>query len=196
MFEGYGERIRVLEFALNKPVTQTVDIALCDTFAQGDADSDYIDVLVQNPHALRVVVYTWRFQERLIDVALEKGASGYLSKTLPAGELVGALERIDRGEIVISPAAGKIHTTVGLDWPGRTEGLGDREAEIVALITQGKSNAEIAALTFLSPNTVKSYIRSAYRKIGVTSRTLAVIWGIEHGFKPDHKRIDTWRQHA
>ncbi len=47
--------------------------------------------------------------------------------------------------------------------PGRAEGLSDREAEILALITQGKNNAEIAALTYLSPNTVKSYVRKLTR---------------------------------
>jgi hypothetical protein len=39
---------------------------------------------------------------------------------------------------------------------------------------------------------VKSYIRSVYRKIGVESRTQAVLWGVEHGFTPDHRRIDHW----
>jgi DNA-binding CsgD family transcriptional regulator len=71
--------------------------------------------------------------------------------------------------------------------------LTDRESEILALITQGKSNAEVAALTYLSPNTVKSYIRAAYRKIGVESRTQAVLWGVKNGFTPDHHRIDHWR---
>ena len=71
--------------------------------------------------------------------------------------------------------------------------LTDREAEILALITQGKSNAEVAATTFLSPNTVKSYIRTIYRKIDVTSRTQAVLWGVRHGFTADHHRIDHWR---
>ena len=88
---------------------------------------------------------------------------------------------------------GRVRTATGLNWPGRTEGLTDREAEILALITQGKSNAEVAALTYLSPNTVKSYIRTVYRKIDAGSRTQAVLWGIEHGFAPDHHRIDHWR---
>ena len=86
-----------------------------------------------------------------------------------------------------APAAGR------LDWPGRREGLTDREAEILALITQGKSNADVARLTFLSPNTVKSYIRTIYRKIDVGSRTQAVLWGVRNGFTPDHHRIDHWR---
>ena len=81
----------------------------------------------------------------------------------------------------------------GLNWPGRNEGLTDRESEILALITQGNSNAEVAKLTYLSPNTVKSYIRTIYRKINVTSRTQAVLWGVRHGFTTDHHRIEHWR---
>ena len=97
------------------------------------------------------------------------------------------------GEIVISDVPPRARSAPGLDWPGRGEGLSDREAEILALITQGKSNADVARLTYLSPNTVKSYIRTIYRKIGVGSRTQAVLWGVEHGFTPDHHRIEHWR---
>ena len=63
---------------------------------------------------------------------------------------------------------------------------------MLALITQGQTNSEVAAMTYLSPNTVKSYIRTIYRKIA-SSRTQAVLWGVRHGFVPDHHRIDSWR---
>ena len=97
-----------------------------------------VSVLVRNPSARRVVVYTWNFHPDLVASARAQGVSGYLSKALPARELV-------------------------------------------------------AAHTYLSPNTVKSYIRSVYRKIGAESRTQAVLWGVNHGFVPDHRRIDHWR---
>jgi DNA-binding NarL/FixJ family response regulator len=116
-----------------------------------------------------------------------------LSKTLPARELVAALEAIHSGELVVSDPPKRATSAQGLDWPGRLEGITDRESEILALITQGKSNAEIAALTYLSPNTVKSYIRSIYRKIDVASRTQAVLWGVDHGFTPDQRRMEDWR---
>jgi DNA-binding CsgD family transcriptional regulator len=95
--------------------------------------------------------------------------------------------------LVISNPAPRARSALGLDWPGRTEGLSDRESEVLALITQGKSNADVARLTYLSPNTVKSYIRSIYRKINAGSRTQAVLWGVQHGFTPDHHRIDHWK---
>jgi len=91
--------------------------------------------------------------------------SGYLSKALPARDLVAAPEAVHAGEMMISDPPRKKWSVNGEDCPGRREGLTDREAEILALITQGKGNAEVAAHTYLSPDTVKSYIRTFYRYI-------------------------------
>ena len=74
------------------------------------------------------------------------------------------------------------------DWPGRSFGLSPREAEILALITQGLTNKEIAGRVYLSINSVKTYIRSAYRKINVERRPQAVLWGVQNGFRPDTLR--------
>jgi DNA-binding NarL/FixJ family response regulator len=193
MFDQYRDRVIVAELDSNEAVEDVVDIALYDSFAQAESDHEDISVLVANPRARRVVVYTWNFHPDLIRSAQEKGAHGYLSKTLPARDLIAALEAVHAGETVISDVPPRARSAVGLDWPGRGEGLSDREAEILALITQGKSNAEVAGLTYLSPNTVKSYIRTIYRKIGAGSRTQAVLWGVNHGFTPDHHRIEHWR---
>jgi DNA-binding NarL/FixJ family response regulator len=193
MFEQYRDRVVVAELDSNTSVEDTVDIALYDSFAQPESDHDEIAALVASPHARRVVVYTWNFDPDLIRSAREKGAHGYISKTLPARELVAALEAVHAGKTVISDVPPRVRSAVGLDWPGRREGLSDRESEILALMSQGKSNTEVAALTYLSPNTVKSYIRTIYRKIGVDSRTQAVLWGVKHGFMPDHHRIEHWR---
>ncbi len=59
--------------------------------------------------------------------------------------------------------------------------LTPRETDMITGITRGLSNQEIAATHYLSINSVKTYIRSAYRKIGATSRSHAVIWGVHHG---------------
>jgi len=192
MFERYRDRIDVVELDANVPIRADVDVALYDTFAQGEADDSNLDVLIANEHAAKVAVYTWSFHPHLVETALRRGAAGYLSKTLIAADLVVALERIRDGEVVVSPAPVK-RGTVGLDWPGRAEGLTERESEIMALITQGKSNAEIAAMTYLSINSIKTHIRNAYRKTGVASRSQAVLWGVDHGFKMDRHHIDAWR---
>jgi DNA-binding NarL/FixJ family response regulator len=193
LFEPYGDRVVVAELDANTSLHDEVDVALYDSFAQPEADHDDLNVLLESSRARHVAVYTWNFHPLLVESAFAKGASGYLSKTLPARELVAAVEGIAAGEQVVTPAPARARPNAALDWPGRREGLTDREAEVLALITQGRSNAEVAAVMYLSINTVKSYIRSAYRKIGATSRTQAVLWGVQHGFTPDHHRIDHWR---
>jgi DNA-binding NarL/FixJ family response regulator len=193
MLEPYRDRVVIAELDTGRPVRDDVDVVLYDSFAQPESDHEEISVLLANPHARRVAIYTWNFHEDLVRSAREQGVSGYLSKALPARDLVGALEAVHAGEVVVSEPPRKKGSASGLDWPGRREGLTDREAEILALITQGKSNAEVAAQTYLSPNTVKSYIRTIYRKIDVASRTQAVLWGVNNGFTPDHHRIDHWR---
>jgi DNA-binding NarL/FixJ family response regulator len=193
MLEPYRDRVVVAELDSTMSVKDDVDIVLYDSFAQPESDHEEIGVLVANPRASRVVVYTWNFHPELVESARQHGAHGYLSKTLPARELVAALEAVHAGELVISEAAARARGAPGQDWPGRGEGLSEREAEILALITQGKSNADVARLTYLSPNTVKSYIRTIYRKLDVSSRTKAVLWGVAHGFTPDHHRIEHWR---
>src|SRR6478672_5163100 len=196
MLDPYRDRVIVAEIDANEPLDDPVDIVLYDSFAQPESDHEQIRMLVENPRARRVVVYTWNFHPDLVESARRQGAHGYLSKTLTARELVTALEAVHAGEVVVSDPPPRARSALGLEWPGREEGLTDREAEVLALITQGKSNAEVAALTCLSPNTVKSYIRNTYRKIDVASRTQAVLWGVAHGFTPDRNRIASWRTEA
>lgn len=184
-----------MELDANEPLSRDVDLVLYDSFAQPESDHQEISVLVASSRARRVVVYTWNFQRELVDAARDLGVDGYLSKALPARDLVATLEAVHAGQSVVSQPPTRISSPTGLDWPGRAEGLTEREAEILALITRGKSNAQVAELTYLKPNTVKSYIRSAYRKIGVGSRTQAVLWGVRHGFVPDHDRLQQWSTH-
>jgi DNA-binding NarL/FixJ family response regulator len=193
MLDRYRERVLIAEIDATTSLSDRVDVALYDSFAQPESDHEEIATLVASPRAHRVVVYTWNFHPDLIESARRQGASGYLSKTMTAHDLVVALEAVHAGQEVISDPPPRARSAPGLDWPGRGEGLTDREAEILALITQGLSNADVARLTYLSPNTVKSYIRTVYRKIGAASRTQAVLWGVEHGFTPDHHRIEHWK---
>ena len=102
MFDQYRDRVIVAELDSNAAVDDAVDIVLYDNFAQPESDHEELAVLVANPRARRVVVYTWNFRPDLIRSAQQQGAHGYLSKTLPARELVAALEAVHAGETVIS----------------------------------------------------------------------------------------------
>src|SRR6201995_2855142 len=134
MFDRYRDRVLVAEIDATTALSDTVDIALYDSFAQPESDHEEIAGLVASPRARRVVVYTWNFHPDLVKNALDQGAHGYLSKTLPARDLVAALEKVHAGERLISESPARARSAPGLDWPGRLEGLTDRESEILALI--------------------------------------------------------------
>ena len=181
------ERIDVVETAASLPVITDVDIVLYDTFGQVTGHGIELEDYVRDSGA-KVVVYSWNLEPHLIDQAMAGGASGYLSKVLTGPVVVDALERIMSGEAVIMTGERETSAKAGGDWPGRSAGLTPREAEVLSLIAHGLSNTEIAERAFVSPNTIKSYIRSAYRKIGVERRTQAVLWAIDNGFLPDRRR--------
>ncbi|RGE23818.1 DNA-binding response regulator [Leucobacter sp. wl10] len=184
MLEPFSERVRVVEIDVDDSADRQVDLTLYDTFGQAQADQDEIDRVIADPTAGAIVVYSWNTQGTLVDKALDKGCRGYLEKSLSAAELVDNLERIGGGEIIAprvrSRPADEPEPHSGA-WPGQREGLSAREAEVIALITQGLTNPEIADRSYITLNSLKSYIRSAYRKMGVERRSQAVRWGIEHG---------------
>src|SRR3978361_1135746 len=92
MLDPFRDRVLIAELDADEPVEDEVDIVLYDSFGQPESDHDQIAVLVRNPRARRVVVYTWNFHRELVENARELGACGYLSKALPAEDLVSALQ--------------------------------------------------------------------------------------------------------
>jgi NarL family two-component system response regulator LiaR len=188
VLEPYRDRVEVVELDSRLPVISDVDVLLYDTFGQVQGDAVDLDQLVSGGSA-RVVIFTWNVQPELVYRALSRGAAGYLSKGITAEDLVKGIEAVHAGETVTSGVDlnGDDVATLGT-WPGVDHGLSAREAEVIALITQGLSNQEIADRCYLSINSVKTYVRTAYRKMEVTRRSQAVLWGIAHGFAPDRSR--------
>jgi DNA-binding CsgD family transcriptional regulator len=70
-------------------------------------------------------------------------------------------------------------------YQGSLFGLSPRESNVLELVVLGHTNQQIADTLYLSINSVKTYIRSAYRKTGVSTRGQAVAWGIQHGFSAE-----------
>src|SRR4051794_39608906 len=137
MLDPYRDRVVVAEIATNEPVEDSVDVALYDNFAQPESDRDEVSTLVANPHCRRVAVYTWNFHPDLIQDARKRGVHGYLSKALPARELVGALEAVHAGEVVINHPPPPPRNPPGPDWPGPSGGPTDRAPVIIPPVMPG-----------------------------------------------------------
>ena len=191
VLEPFRERVDVVELDTGLPVISDVDIVLYDTFGQVEGRAVELEDLVHDGGA-RVVVFSWNTHPDLVRSTLRRGAHGYLSKQLRSEQIVEALERVRLGEQVGPDGTALPADALGRGtaaWPGQVDGLTERESEIIALISRGLANRDIAARSYLSINSVKTYIRSAYRKMGVASRSQAVIWALQHGFEPDRSRL-------
>lgn len=197
LLRPYSARVNVVELDANELPTEPVDIAIYDTFAAVGGNSRGLEKAVASEQANRVAVYSFSEDPRAIEEAFRLGADGYISKAIAPARLVTALERIAGGDRVVEvagkPAPSRPPQTphvTSLAFPGQSFGLTPREAEILGLIAKGLSNDEIAAVCYLSINTVKSYIRSAYRKASVSTRAQAVGWALRNGFDPDPLQVD------
>ena len=166
MLAPHHERVQVVELDSGLPVISDVDVILYDTFGQVQGDGVDLEDLVNGCEA-KVVIFSWNLQPELVQKAIDRGAAGYLSKGMSADD---DRRRRSRRCTRARPScrdesAESVDRGASGEWPGREAGLTAREAEVIALITQGLSNQEIAHHTYLSINSVKTYIRTAYRKI-------------------------------
>lgn len=159
------------------------DVVLHDPFVARTQGGPRLAASLSDRTGTRVVAYCWLHGPDAVARAFRSGYAGYLSKTASAAQLVRTVRRVAAGELGVCELgrAGQPPTAARATWPGQEHGLSRREAEIVALICQGATNQAICERSYLSPNTVKTYIRAAYRKLGITRRPEAVRWGIEHG---------------
>lgn len=190
MLRPYDDRVRVVELDCRMPVAASVDVALYDAFAM-QIRPEQLRPHLDNPRIGALAVYSWTLVDEEVRRALALGVRGVLAKHLDAERLVSAIEAIHRGETVVSqpePASpGADAEEQGHPLPGYE--LTAREAEVIALIARGWSNAEISTQLYITANTLKSYIRTAYRKMGVERRSQAVAWALDHGLRPSTRRM-------
>lgn len=167
------------------------DVVLYDVFGLADGGQTEFDRLVHQTQA--VVLAVGRDQRPdLLNQALVRGADGCFLMSIGETDLLATLDaamttRHAASEPPILCACPSVRRAPRL---GVNAGLSGREAEILTSVARGLSNDEIADLHLLSINTVKTYIRSAYAKIGVHTRSQAVLWVLQHGFdtQPDPER--------
>jgi DNA-binding NarL/FixJ family response regulator len=145
-------------------------------------------ILTADP-AARVLILTTFDLDVYVYEALASGASGFVLKDIEPEKLVDAIRVIANGEALLSPTVTKkliaefvrrppdvVHPS-----PRELEQLTAREAEIMALVARGLSNAEIAAQAFVSEPTVKTHVARILMKLGLRDRVQVVVYAYEHG---------------
>lgn len=193
MLTAFTDRIEVVGQAINAEQALKViadadpDIVLCDVRMRGESGLDLCLALRERDPERKVVMLSVYDDEQYLFEALRVGASGYLLKSISSDDLVHQIELAHRGETVIDPglAARAAGTAARLQrdefWPGARQGLTQRESEILAYMVTGLSNRGIATKLVIGDETVKSHLRSIYRKLGVSDRTGAVATALREG---------------
>ncbi|MDO9496090.1 MAG: response regulator transcription factor [Nocardioides sp.] len=179
---AYGDQVEVVSYTPNGSM-DAPDVVLYDVVALNEGDAPDLDHLVKETDAA-VVAIARDLRPDLAAQALARGVDGCISLAAPGEQLLALVQAAAAGDL----AGDLTLDDAGVEQPferlGLDAGLTNRETEVLGLITQGLTNVEIAERLYLSINSVKTYVRSAYRRIEVTTRSQAVAWCIQHGFAP------------
>jgi len=193
MLAPFARRVRVVgqagdaTAALGTVVGLEPDIALLDVRLGPASGLELCRVLAERVPRTKVVFLSVYEDEQYVYEALRAGASGYLLKRVDGEELVRRLEEVAAGETVVdatlagrlAASAARLHR--GEFWPGAHLGLTQRESEVLALLVSGLSNRAIAERLVLGEETVKSHLRSLYRKLEVGDRAGAIAAALREG---------------
>lgn len=171
--------------ALQAAAENAPDVALIDLVMPGLDGVEVIRRLTQASPRTRLVVLTSYHDDRYVFPALQAGAISYLLKDTGPDELANAVRNAAAGEAVLHPriAARVIAEMQGRrdDAPNPFRELSDREIEVLGLIADARSNAEIADQLFISEKTVKSHVSNILAKLHLADRTQAAVYAWRHG---------------
>jgi two-component system, NarL family, response regulator LiaR len=182
MLSPYSDRVSIVEINVGDEPQRKADVALFDTFAGRRYAIDRAREMVRDGYVDHVLLYTWDAAAEFLSLADDAGVSGVALKSQTGSALVDVIERVAQGERI-----GFENITRGRQtWDN--DALSMREQEVLALIAFGMSNAEIGKELFLSIDTVKTYIRRLYGKLGVRNRAQAALHAAGHHVMPPPTR--------
>jgi DNA-binding NarL/FixJ family response regulator len=175
--------------AVDLAIATAADVVLMDLRMPGTDGVEATKVLRARRPATAVVVLTTYTDDESILAALEAGAAGYLTKDASAADIRRAIEAAATGHAMLdSRAAARLVHAASRDLPDADapggplpDGLSGREGQVLGLIAQGLSNAEIAAALFVSRSTVKSHVNQIFAKTGSRDRPQAIVYAHRHG---------------
>jgi DNA-binding NarL/FixJ family response regulator len=165
------------------------DVVLLDVRMPGTDGLTAARVLLAEPASWKVVMLTTFDLDEYVYAALHAGASGFLLKDISPERLVSSVRHVLTGDVLLAPTITTRlvarHTRPTADQqPGRLTGLTSREKEVLALIGEGLSNAEIAQRLVLGEATVKTHVGRVFAKLGLRDRVQAVIAAYQTGLAP------------
>jgi two-component system, NarL family, response regulator DevR len=136
----------------------------------------------------KVIMLTSYAEDEMLFSAIRAGASGYVLKQINGEDLVRAIESVSRGEALLDPAVTQrvfqeVRRAVKEEEASAFAHLSQQEKHVLLLVSEGKTNREIAKALFLGEGTVRNYVSSILSKLGVNNRAEAAAYAVEHNLR-------------
>jgi DNA-binding NarL/FixJ family response regulator len=181
------------EGALEAAAALRPDVVVMDLLMPGlDGIAATAEIKARHP-AIEVVAITSFIEEDRITAAIEAGASGFLLKDAEADDLAAAIRAAHAGEVYLDPAvagivarrmrAGASQRASGQDGTAALDRLTGRERDVMACLARGLSNQAIATELGMAERTARTHVSNILAKLGLTSRTQAALFAVEHGLE-------------
>jgi len=186
-FEVIGEAGNARE-AIEQVARLSPDIVLMDIRLPGISGIEACEEITHKYPDTHVVMLTSYAEDEMLFSAIRAGASGYVLKQIGGEDLVRALEAVGRGEALLDTAVTQrvfqeVRKAVKDEEASAFSNLSQQEKHVLLLVSEGKTNREIAKALFLGEGTVRNYVSSILSKLGVSNRAEAAAYAVEHSLK-------------
>ncbi len=174
--------------ALSQVETYKPDIVLMDIRLPGKSGIDACEEIKQNFPDVKVIMLTSYAEDEMLFSAIKAGASGYVLKQIDSSGLVKSIEAVARGEASLDPAVTQrvfqeVRRAVKDEEAASFTELSQQEKMVLKLVSEGKTNREIAQSLYLGEGTVRNYVSSILSKLNVNNRAEAAAYAVEHNLK-------------
>lgn len=164
------------------------DIVLMDIRLPGASGIEACEEITQLYPEVRVVMLTSYAEDEMLFSAIRAGASGYLLKQINSEDLIHSLESVRRGDALLDPSVTQrvfqeVRRAVKEEEASAFAILSQQEKHVLILVSEGKTNREIAKSLFLGEGTVRNYVSSILSKLGASNRAEAAAYAVEHNLK-------------
>ena len=186
-FEVVGEAGSARE-ALDQVAAKEPDVVVMDIRLPGTSGIEACEQIVDQYPNTKVIMLTSYAEDEMLFSAIRAGASGYVLKQIASEELVKAIEAVGRGEALLDPAVTQrvfqeVRRAVKEEEASAFAHLSQQEKHVLLLVSEGKTNREIAKNLFLGEGTVRNYVSSILSKLGVNNRAEAAAYAVEHNLR-------------
>lgn len=186
-FEVVGEAASARE-AVEQVARQRPDIVLMDIRLPGPSGIEACEEITTQYPNTRVIMLTSYAEDEMLFSAIRAGASGYVLKQIAGEDLIKAIEAVGKGEALLDPAVTQrvfqeVRRAVKEEEASAFANLSQQERHVLMLVSEGKTNREIAKALFLGEGTVRNYVSSILSKLGVSNRAEAAAYAVEHNLK-------------